>query len=370
MFLKELQLYQFKNHTESKFSFTEPVNCFVGDNGAGKTNILDAIHYLSQTKSYFNHIDKQNIQFEQNYFMLKGIFEKDQDITEIQCNFKEGETKNIKKDKKKYKRFSEHIGRFPVIIISPTDTNLIIEDSEVRRKYIDSSIAQYKQSYLQMLIQYKKNLKQRNALLKQFVEKGYFDNLSLEIYDKKLIEYGNNIHLERTEFLKQLNPVFNKYYKEISDSKEAVNLEYKSQLNDNDFSTLIHSSREKDRISKTTHVGIHKDDLLFQMNNYPIKKTGSQGQQKSFLIALKLAQFEFIKKQAGFKPILLLDDIFDKLDDHRILKIIGFVNKNVFGQVFITDTHKERSEEILTKAAINYSIFKIENGKLSNEKAK
>ena len=175
MFLKELQLYQFKNHTESKFSFTEPVNCFVGDNGAGKTNILDAIHYLSQTKSYFNHIDKQNIQFEQNYFMLKGIFEKDQDITEIKCKFKQGETMNIKKDKKKYKRFSEHIGRFPVIIISPTDTNLIIEDSEVRRKYIDSSIAQYKQSYLQMLIQYKKNLKQRNALLKQFVEKGYFD---------------------------------------------------------------------------------------------------------------------------------------------------------------------------------------------------
>ena len=364
MFLKELQLYQFKNHTESKFSFTEPVNCFVGDNGVGKTNILDAIHYLSQTKSYFNHIDKQNIQFDQHYFILKGTFEKEQNITKIQCNFKEGETKNIKKDNKKYKRFSEHIGRFPVIIISPTDTNLIIEDSEVRRKYIDSSIAQYNQSYLQILIQYKKTLKQRNSLLKQFVEKGYYDNLTLEVYDKKLIEYGNNIHLERTEFIKQFKPVFNKYYTEISNSKEAVNLEYKSQLNNNNFSRLISSSREKDRISKSTQIGIHKDDLLFQMNNYPIKKTGSQGQQKSFLIALKLAQFEFIKKQVGFKPLLLLDDIFDKLDDHRILKIINFVNKNVFGQVFITDTHAERSEEILTKAEINYNIYKIASKQL------
>ena len=366
MFLKNLQLHQFKNHNESKFTFTKPVNCFVGDNGAGKTNILDAIHYLSQTKSYFNHIDSQNIKFEENYFMLKGAFDKNGSISEIQCNLIDGESKNIQKNNKKYKRFSEHIGQFPVIIISPTDTNLILEDSDVRRKYLDSSIAQYKKSYLQVLIQYNKALKQRNALLKQFDERGYYDDITLEIYDKQLIEHGNIIHRERKSFLKQLNPVFNRYYSEISEGKEIVNLEYKSKLNENDFKTLIIESKSKDRISRTTQVGTHKDDIVFKMNNYPIKKIGSQGQQKSFLISLKLAQFDFIKQQLGFKPILLLDDIFDKLDDNRILKLISFVDKNIFGQVFITDTHADRSEEILTKAKINYSIYRIEDGKPKN----
>ncbi|MEC9209465.1 MAG: DNA replication/repair protein RecF [Bacteroidota bacterium] len=367
MFLKTLQLHQFKNHSESKFTFTKPVNCFVGNNGAGKTNILDAIHYLSQTKSYFNHIDSQNIQFDEGYFMLKGTFDKDGSTSEIQCNLKEGKTKNIQKNNKKYSRFSEHIGQFPIIIISPTDTNLILEDSEVRRKYLDSSIAQYKQSYLQVLIQYNKALKQRNVLLKQFYEEGYYDDITLEIYDKQLIEHGNIIHKERKNFLKQLTPVFNKYYSEISEGNEVVDLEYKSQLHDNDFSTLLLESKPKDRIRKTTQVGTHKDDIIFKMNTYPIKKIGSQGQQKSFLIALKLAQFDFIKEQLGFKPILLLDDIFDKLDDHRILKLISFVDKNVFGQVFITDTHTERSATILSKAGITYSIYTIENGKLTHE---
>ena len=368
MFLKDLQLHQFKNHSQSKFTFTTPVNCFVGDNGAGKTNILDAIHYLSQTKSYFNHIDSQNIQFDESYFMLKGTFDKDGDASEIQCNLKEGEGKNIKKNNKRYKRFSEHIGQFPIIIISPTDTNLIVENSDVRRKYLDSSIAQYKQSYLQVLIQYNKALKQRNFLLKQFDKKGYFDEITLEIYDKQIIEHGNVIFKERKQFLKQLTPVFNKYYSEISNEKERVDLEYKSQLNDGDFNTLLSESKTQDRISKTTQIGTHKDDVIFKMNTYPIKKVGSQGQQKSFLIALKLAQFEFIKEKIGFKPILLLDDIFDKLDDNRILKLIGFVNKKVFGQVFITDTHAQRSAEILTKAGISYSIYTIDKGNLLNER--
>ena len=363
MFLKNLELYQFKNHSESKFKFTNQVNCFVGNNGAGKTNILDAIHYLSLTKSYFNHIDSQNIKFNKEYFMLKGQFEKDVGISEIQCNLVEGVGKNISKNNKKYKRFSEHIGEFPIIIISPTDTNLILEDSNVRRKYLDSSISQYKKSYLQILIKYNKALKQRNSLLRQFDEKGYYDEISLEIFDKQLIEFGSIIHNERIKFLKQLKPVFNKYYSEISDGNELVNIEYKSSLTDNSFSELISQSRIKDRISKSTNIGIHKDDIIFKMNSYAIKKIGSQGQQKSFLISLKLAQFDFIKEKIGFNPILLLDDIFDKLDDVRILKLIGFVNKDVFGQVFITDTHAERSAEILTKAKINFSMFNINNGK-------
>ena len=362
MHLKNLQINQFKNHAQSSFDFTEQVNCFVGNNGAGKTNILDAIHYLSQTKSYFNHIDAQNIHFGNDYFMLKGTFKKQDSTDEIQCNLKEGEGKVLKRNQKKYKRFSEHIGQFPTVIISPTDTNLILEGSEVRRKYLDSSIAQYKQSYLKTLINYNKALKQRNALLKQFSERGYFDELTLEIYDNQLIQLGTQIHAERTDFLKELTPVFNRYYAEISGSKETVNLAYKSQLNEGDYSELMKQSLLKDRSSNYTQTGTHKDDILFEMNEHPIKKIGSQGQQKSFLIALKLAQFEFIKHQIGFKPILLLDDIFDKLDDNRVLKLISFVNKGVFGQVFITDTHAERSEEILSKANIPYSIFKIENG--------
>ena len=362
MHLKNLQINQFKNHAQSSFDFTEQVNCFVGNNGAGKTNILDAIHYLSQTKSYFNHVDAQNIQFGADYFMLKGSFQKQDVLDEIQCNLKEGEGKVLKRNQKKYKRFSEHIGQFPTVIISPTDTNLILEGSEVRRKYLDSSIAQYKQSYLKTLISYNKALKQRNALLKQFSERGYFDGLTLEIYDNQLIQLGTQIHEERTKFLKELTPVFNRYYAEISGSKETVNLAYKSQLNEGGYSELMKQSLLKDRTSNYTQTGTHKDDILFEMNEHPIKKIGSQGQQKSFLIALKLAQFEFIKHQIGFKPILLLDDIFDKLDDNRVLELISFVNKGVFGQVFITDTHAERSEEILSKANIPYSIFKIENG--------
>ena len=330
MFLKNLQLHQFKNHKESQFTFNEKVSCFVGDNGAGKTNILDAIHYLSQTKSYFNHSDSQNIQFSTNYFMLKGVFEKEGKYSEIQCNYKEQEGKSVQMNKKKYKRFSDHIGKFPIVIISPTDTNLILEGSEVRRKYLDSSIAQYKQSYLQVLIQYNKALKQRNTLLKHFNDKGYFDAITLEIYDKQLLEHGNTIHKERTKFLEELTPVFNKYYSEISGGNERVGLIYKSQLNDTDFSKLLNESQQKDRISTYTQVGTHKDDIAFTMNSYSIKKIGSQGQQKSFLIALKLAQFDFIKQRIGFKPILLLDDIFDKLDDNRILKLISFVDKNVF----------------------------------------
>ena len=359
MYLKSLQLNQFKNHSESRFTFSNQVNCFVGDNGVGKTNILDAIFYLSQSKSYFNHIDSQNIQFEKDFFVIKGCFEKDQSIDEIQCSLKVGENKVLKCNQKKYKRFSDHIGKFPVIIISPTDTDLILEGSEVRRKYIDSSIAQYNKEYIKTLINYNRALKQRNSLLKTFSEKGYFDELSIEIYNDQLITLGEIIFKQRIQFLESLTPVFNKYYNEISGAKEKVDLVYKSQLNEGDYKILMQNSLSKDRLSSYTQIGIHKDDIIFNMNDYPIKKLGSQGQQKSFLIALKLAQYEFIRDRIGFKPILLLDDIFDKLDDNRVFKLINFVNRGLFGQVFITDTHKDRSEQILNKANINYSIYQI-----------
>ena len=364
MYLKELQLQNFKNHTQIHFSFNEKVICFIGDNGAGKTNILDAIHYLSQTKSYFNHIDLHNIKFNENYFMLKGLFVKGENNIEIQCNIVEGKGKLMKNNNKKYQRFSEHIGKFPVVIISPTDTNLILEGSDVRRKYIDSSIAQYKQSYLQILIQYNRVLKQRNSLLKQYYDNHQIDSVVLEMYNQQIIDLGVSIHEERTAFIKELTPIFDQYYHSISSGKESVSLVYDSQLLNNSFPDLLEKSYKKDLFSGYTQCGIHKDDVLFNINEYPIKKMGSQGQQKSFLIALKLAQFDFLSAKIGFKPVLLLDDIFDKLDHNRVLELVRLVDNNVFGQVFITDTHKKRCVEILNTANISHAIFMIDNGSI------
>ena len=361
MYLKQLSLFQFKNHSESSFIFNEKINCFVGDNGVGKTNILDAIHYLSLTKSYFNHIDAQNIQFGNQFFMIKGHFNNLDQDDEILCNFNIGTGKIIKKNQKKYPRFSEHIGQYPIIIISPTDSNLILEGSEIRRKYLDSSISQFQKSYLRTLIDYNKVLKQRNSLLKQFTERNYFDSITLEIYDNQLINFGSKIYDDRMSFLEKLTPVFNNYYKDISSAHETVSLSYRSQLNDGDFATLLKDSLIKDRISHHTSVGIHKDDIVFEMNDHPIKKIGSQGQQKSFLISLKLAQFEFITKKIGFKPILLLDDIFDKLDDKRVEKLITFASEGAFSQVFITDTHEQRSKDIISRTGVEFEIFKIED---------
>jgi len=362
LYLKKLILSNFKNHSKSDFLFGERVNCFVGDNGSGKTNILDAIHYLSLSKSYFNKIDAQNIKFEEDYFIVKGAFVKADELSDIQCSLQKGESKTLKCNGKKYKRFSDHIGAFPIVVISPTDSNIIIDGSEVRRRYIDASIAQYNRKYLKNLIDYNKVLKQRNSLLKSFFEKQYFDSITLETFDDQLVKYGAEIFKERKHFLERLIVVFKKYYQLIAGENEDVSIRYQSQLNDETFDNLLQNSLQKDKISNYTNVGIHKDDIIFEMNNHPIKKIGSQGQQKSFLIALKLAQFDFMQKQMGFKPILLLDDIFDKLDDKRVEKIITFVDDGFFGQVFITDTHKNRTEEILNKSDIKYSIFDIENG--------
>ena len=361
MYLKNLALSNFKNHKESNFQFEKNIICFVGDNGAGKTNILDAIHYLSLSKSYFNKADVQNINFDESFFLLKGVFANEEE-TEIQCSLQIGEQKQLKSNGKKYKRFSDHIGKFPIVVISPTDSNIILDGSEVRRRYIDSSIAQYNKQYLKNLIAYNKALKQRNALLKKFAEQQYFDKLSLEIFDTQLIKYGTVVFNDRAEFLKDLKVEFNKYYAKISTQNEQVAIRYQSQLKEKDFKENVEASLEKDRLNLYTSVGIHKDDIIFEMDGYPIKKIGSQGQQKSFLIALKLAQFDFMQKQTGFKPILLLDDIFDKLDDKRVAKIIAFANEGLFGQVFITDTHKQRTKDILDKTEITYQLFEIIKG--------
>ena len=346
---------------DSQWEFTSSINCFVGDNGAGKTNILDAIHYLSLTKSYFNSNDSTSINFNSEFFTIKGSFKKQDNFSDIVCNVKEGHPKSVKNNDKKYKRFSDHIGNYPVVFISPTDTNLIYDNSDTRRKYLDSAISQFNNMYLKTLISYNKTLKQRNSLLKQFAFSNTFDEFTLSTYNEVLVNYGKIIYLEREKYLSKLNPVFQKYYSEISSGKEEVSIEYQSQLKDNNFIEILESSIMKDRSSTRTSVGIHKDDLLFKLDNHSIKKHGSQGQQKSFLISLKLAQFEFMKEELCLNPILLLDDIFDKLDDKRIECLVSFVKKGKFNQVFITDTNKERSENILKKIDSDYTIFNIEN---------
>ena len=361
MKLKNLRLLNFKNHLDSSWEFNDRVNCFVGDNGSGKTNILDAIHYLSLTKSYFNSSDSTSINFNSEYFTIKGSFIRENSFSNIVCNVKDGFPKSVKNNDKKYKRFSDHIGNYPVVFVSPTDTSLITEHSDSRRKYLDSGISQFNNFYLRTLISYNKTIKQRNKLLKHLLLSNTFDKITLSTYNKLLIKYGSIIFSERKKYLEKFVPVFQKYYTEISSGKEKVDIEYKSQLNENDYLTQLNNSLKQDKISCRTSVGIHKDDLLFTLKGSSVKKYSSQGQQKSFLISLKLAQFDFLKEELGLKPILLLDDIFDKLDDKRVESLISLVKRGTFNQVFITDTSKERSEEILKKTSSEYSIFNIQN---------
>ena len=359
MYLQKLSLVNYKNVTQQVFDFQEKINCFVGDNGVGKTNVLDAIYYLSFAKSYFNSVAIQNIRHGEDFFMLEGAYLLEDREEVILCSLKKGQKKLIKRNGKAYEKFSEHIGKFPLVIISPADRNLIIEGSDTRRKFIDSVISQQNQPYLKTLISYNKTLVQRNALLKYFAANRTFDAVNLEVYDQQLIQYGEIIYRERKAFLKVFIPIFNERYKTISQGKEEVNLVYRSQLEDQNFSDLLVEALAKDRMLHYTSSGVHKDDLVFEINGYPIKKFGSQGQQKSYLIALKLAQFDFIKQQSNVVPILLLDDIFDKLDENRVSQLISLVNNDQFGQLFITDTHAERTENVVKRINKSYKMFEL-----------
>ncbi|TCI90693.1 DNA replication/repair protein RecF [Tenacibaculum sp. M341] len=360
MHLQKISLVNFKNIEAKTFDFEKKINCFVGNNGVGKTNVLDAIYYLSFTKSYFNPVATQNIKHNEDFFVIEGDYLLNDRTEKIICSLKKGQKKLLKRNGKVYERFSDHIGQFPLVIISPADRNLIIEGSDTRRKFIDGVISQQDKQYLNSLISYNKIISQRNALLKFFAANRTFDALNLSVYNEQLIGFGAEIHQKRKEFLEKFTPIFNEKYKIISGEKEEVNLSYKSQLNDSSFEDLLANSLEKDKILQYTSTGIHKDDLSFLINEYPVKKFGSQGQQKSYLIALKLAQFEFIKKQSLITPILLLDDIFDKLDEHRVSQIVNLVNNEEFGQIFITDTHFERTENVVKQSNKPYQIFNLE----------
>jgi len=359
MYLKKITLVNFKNFESQSFDFEAKINCFVGDNGVGKTNVLDSIYYLSFAKSYFNPVATQNIRHSEDFFMIEGSYEINNREDIIVCSLKKGNKKVVKRNGKAYEKFSEHIGNFPLVIISPADRDLIIEGSDTRRKFIDNVISQSDKLYLQTIIKYNKVLAQRNSLLKYFAANRIFDAINLKVYDEQLMAYGSIILEKRQAFLDVFIPIFKKRYEVISSSKESVNLVYKSQLNNQNLLELLSQNLERDRILQYTSAGIHKDDLAFEIDGYPIKKFGSQGQQKSYLIALKLAQFDFIKAQSKVKPILLLDDIFDKLDDTRVAQLITLVNNDEFGQIFISDTHKERTENVVKKTNQNYKIFQL-----------
>jgi DNA replication and repair protein RecF len=359
MYLQKISLVNFKNIESQSFDFQQKINCFVGDNGVGKTNVLDAIYYLSFAKSYFNSVAIQNIKHDEAFFMIEGDYVLNERSEKIVCSLKRGQKKVLKRNGKSYEKFSEHIGQIPLVIVSPADRDLVTEGSDTRRKFIDGVISQQNKKYLQDLIAYNKVLSQRNALLKYFAANRTFDALNLSVYDEQLTNYGAKIYEVRKTFLEEFIPIFNEKYQVISGDKENVDLKYKSQLHDVSMMDLLQKSLEKDKILQYTTSGIHKDDLSFEIGDYPIKKFGSQGQQKSYLIALKLAQFEFIKQQSKVIPILLLDDIFDKLDESRVSQIIDLVNNDEFGQIFITDTHSERTENIVKQSNKPYQIFKL-----------
>jgi len=358
MYLKSIHFINFKNFEENFFEFSPKINAFVGNNGKGKTNILDAIYYLSYLKSYFNHSDKLNIRFGEDFFLVEGWFIKNDKEEHIQCGVHVDQKKSAKRNLKAYDRLSDHVGRFPVVIISPYDRDLISEGSDVRRKFMDSIISQSDSSYLNHLIRYNKVLQQRNSLLKYFVANRTFDENQLDIFDREILQLGEKIFEKRELFIEELKPVFQKYYEFISTGKEIVNISYNSDLKD-DKLNYLKLNLNKDKLLQYTSVGIHKDDLKFKIAEHPIKKFGSQGQQKSFLIALKLAQLEIIKKQLKVTPILLLDDIFDKLDESRVEQLIKLVNEEHFGQIFLSDTHPQRTHQILGEINDSHRIFEL-----------
>ncbi|HAX14603.1 MAG TPA: DNA replication and repair protein RecF [Leeuwenhoekiella sp.] len=359
MILKALSLINYKNFESASFTLDAKINCFVGNNGVGKTNVLDAIYHLSFGKSYFNPITTQNINHQADFFVIDGIYDKNDRDEKVIVSAKRGQKKVIKRNGKIYERFSDHIGFLPLVIISPADRDLIIEGSETRRKFMDGVISQSDKTYLDTLIKYNKTLSQRNALLKYFNANHTFNADTLSIYNQQMHELGTVLHKKRTKFLEDFTPIFKKRYAAISGDKEAVKLKYKSQLNDASLSQLFEENLKKDRALQYTSVGTHRDDLSFKIESHPIKKFGSQGQQKSYLIALKLAQFDFIKAQSNTTPILLLDDIFDKLDESRVTQIIDLVNDDNFGQLFISDTHADRTEAIVKEIHQTYKLFKL-----------
>jgi DNA replication and repair protein RecF len=333
----------------------------VGNNGMGKTNLLDAIYYLSFCKSYSNSIDSQNIEHNADFFMLQGKYSLGDTEEEIYCGMKRRQKKHFKRNKKEYDRLADHIGLLPLVLVSPGDDELIADGSDERRKFMDSVISQYDKTYLNSLLNYNNALKQRNALLK---EEALTDESLYEIWEEMMVKYGNYIYTRRKDFVEEFIPIFQEIYRFISNDNEQVHLNYKSQLTDVDLKQKLQANRERDRLIGFSMNGIHKDELEMMLGDYPMKRVGSQGQNKTYLISLKLAQFNFLKRTHGIAPILLLDDIFDKLDALRVKQIVELVAGDNFGQIFITDTNRKHLDDILSQIGQSSQIFEIVNGEI------
>jgi DNA replication and repair protein RecF len=402
VYLRKLNLFHFKNIEEARLEFRGDIVCLLGKNGSGKTSLLDAIYYLSFTKSAINPSDAQNIQYGANQFIAKGEFEmsvnknfkslKDEIMSldanmtslirqspspsekegvrskEVVCSFLQGQKKIIREDGQDCTKFSEHVGRYPVVLIAPQDIELIWDGSEMRRRFFDSLISQLDRVYLENLIVYANHLKQRNSLLRTFSESGKIDHDLLASYDQKIIPTGNYIFSKRKKFVLEFLSFFkNHYHFLVNGSREEVHIQYRSDLEKTDLSNLLAKNLQRDVLLQRTSSGIHRDDFEFMINGNELKRVGSQGQQKSFLIALKLAEFQCISEAKQFKPILLLDDIFDKLDDQRIHQLMLLVSQGAFGQLFITDARQGRSQQILKEAQVSAQVFAVENGEFSTQ---
>lgn len=361
MFLSRLSIVNYKNIREASLSFSPKMNCFIGHNGEGKTNLLDAVYYLSFCRSASTSADTFVIRHDEDFFMLNGTYINDEDEEElIYCGMKRGTKKHFKRNNKEYKRLSTHIGLIPLILISPSDTSMIEGGSEERRRLIDVVVSQYDNTYIDALNRYNKALQQRNALLRADDEP---DADLLSLWEEQMAEYGETVYRKRNDFVEQLTPLFMKYYERISGDREAVSLNYVSHCQRGPLLDVIRRDRHKDRAVGYSLHGIHRDDLEMLIGGYPVKREGSQGQNKTFVIALKLAQFDFLKHVCSkTTPILLLDDIFDKLDAGRVENIVRIVAGSDFGQIFLTDTNREHLDRILRGSALDYRLFNVEGG--------
>lgn len=367
MWLKRISILNYKNLEQAELSFSRKMNCIIGKNGMGKTNLLDAVYYLSFCKSATNPIDSQNIRHDQDFFVIQGFYETDtQEPEEVYCGLKRKQKKQFKRNKKEYTRLSDHIGFIPLVLVSPADSLLIAGGSEERRRFMDVVISQFDREYLEALIRYNKALMQRNTLLKSNIEP---EEELMAVWEEMMAAAGTVVYQKRKAFIDEFIPVFQSYYAYISQDREEVSLAYESHAAQGDLLQLIQESRQRDRIMGYSLKGVHKDDLVMQLGEFPIKREGSQGQNKTYLIALKLAQFEFLKRTGSqTTPLVLLDDIFDKLDASRVEQIVKLVAGDNFGQIFITDTNRDHLDKILKKIDGDYKLFEVEGGMVTERK--
>lgn len=360
MFLKDISIVNFKSVEEKELQFCSNINCIIGDNGVGKTNILDAIYHLSMCKSYFTQQDRQCIRNDEDFYVVQGEYDIDGKQEKIYCGLHRDERhKSFRRNGAEYQRLTDHIGLIPIVFSSPTDTILIF-DSDARRKFVDSIISQFDNIYLKSLAMYKRALEHRNTLLHKLHDGFSVNDAEFEIWDMQLADYGTKIYEKRKQFINEIIPIFQKYYAQISGGREEVKLIYDSELNEMTFDQLLASHRDRDRAASHTTGGSHRDDFTFLLGDSSIRQCGSQGQQKTYLISLKFAQFDYIQRKVGQKPILLLDDIFDKLDPKRVKVISQMVSSDEFGQIFITDTSYDRMPNMLADLDIEHTLYRIE----------